>query len=243
MDSLEPVDLEAERQRIYEYVERHGGIEPDEVKAALDFDSRRFGHHLSMLKRDGFVSERDGRLEIALDTGGETEYDLDDVTVTIRPARQDDIGGIVGTIRQVTEEGRYIEAESVAQQLDYEESLVRHNEFESRVFFVATVEDDVVGWVHLDVPEVEKLRHTAELTIGLVEEYRGQGIGRLLIDRALEWADEQGLRKVHNSFPATNASAIEFFEEFGADVEAVRDDHYRIDGEAVDEVMMELDLA
>jgi len=242
MDSLGPVDLEAERQRIYEYVERHGRVGREELQAAMEYESRRLGHHLSMLTRDGYLEQHDGTFEIALDTGGEEEYDLGEVTATIRPARQDDIGGIVGTIRQVVDAGTYIEAESVAQQLDYEGSLLRHNEFESRVFFVADVEDEVVGWIHLDVPELDKLHHTAELTIGLIEEYRGNGIGRLLIERALDWAREEGLTKLYNNFPATNTAAIAFFEACGGDVEAVREGHYRIDGEPVDEVMMELDL-
>ncbi|WP_247008265.1 GNAT family N-acetyltransferase [Halorientalis litorea] len=242
MESLEPVDLTDERQRVYEYVERHGGVEPARVRDALGFEPRRFGHHLSMLKRDGYLAERDGKLEIALEVGDEREVDCDGIAVTIRPARQDDIAGIVGTVRQVAREGTYIEAENVAQQLDYEESLLRHNEFESRVFFVATVEDEVVGWVHLDVPEIDKLEHTAELTVGIVEEYRGHGIGSRLLERGLEWAADAGLSKVYNSFPATNEAAIEFFEDHGGDIEAVRSDHYRIDGDPVDEVMMGIEV-
>jgi len=242
MDTLEPVDLDENRRRIYEYVERHGGVEPEQARQALGFEHRRFGHHLSMLKRDGYVEERDGELEIALEAGTEEVHDRDDFAVTIRPARQDDIAGIVGTIRQVADEGTYIEAESVAQQIDYEDSLLRNNEFESRVFFVATVEDEVVGWVHLEVPEIEKLSHTAELTVGLVDAYRGHGIGRLLVDRGLDWARENGLVKVYNSFPASNEEAIEFFRDHGAEIEATREDHYRIDGERVDEVMMAIDL-
>lgn len=241
MDPLESLDMEDARKRIYEYVERHGGVEPDTVRDALGFERRRFGHHLSMLKRDGYLVERDGKLEIALDAGAEQTHELDGLEVTIRPARQDDIAGIVGIIRQVAAEGTYIEAESVAQQLDYEDTLMRHNEFESRVFFVATVEDEVVGWVHLDVPEIDKLRHTAEITVGLVDAYRGHGIGTLLIERGLEWASEESLAKVYNSFPATNQQAIDFFERRGGEIEATREDHYRIDGEPVDEVMMAIE--
>jgi len=242
MESLEPIDLADERRQIYEYVERNGGVAPDRARRALGFEPRPFGHHLALLKRDGYVEERDGELAIALEPGADDEFDLEGLTVTIRPARQDDITGIVGTMRQVTDDGTYIEAESVASQLDYEGSLLRHNEFESRVFFVATVEDEVVGWVHLEVPEIEKLRHTAELTVGLVTEYRGEGIGSRLVERALDWAREQGLVKVYNSIPATNEAALEFFEALGGEIEAVREDHYRIDGEPVDETMMGIGL-
>jgi ribosomal protein S18 acetylase RimI-like enzyme len=242
MDALEPMDMDVERRRIYEYVERHGSVRPEQVRAALGYGPQRFGHHCSILKRDGYLAERDGLLEIALNTGEESTYRVGEETVTIRPARQADIGGIVGTIEAVAADGNYIEAESVAQQLDHEESLLRHNDLESRVFFVATVDDEVVGWVHLRVPELDKLRHTAELTVGLLEAYRGHDIGTHLVERALDWAREQGLRRVYNSFPATNEAAIDFFEGFGAAVEAVRPDHYRIDGESVDEVMMDLPL-
>jgi ribosomal protein S18 acetylase RimI-like enzyme len=110
------------------------------------------------------------------------------------------------------------------------------------VFFVATVEDEVVGWVHLEVPEIEKLRHTAELTVGLITEYRGEGIGRRLVERALDWARAQDLVKVYNSIPATNEGALEFFEALGGEIEAVREDHYRIDGDPVDEKMMGIRL-
>ncbi|MFB6141880.1 MAG: N-acetyltransferase family protein [Halorientalis sp.] len=242
MDAMDPIDMPDARQRIYDYVERHGRVDPARARDALGYEPRRFGHHLSMLKRDGYLTERDGDLEIALDVGSDREVECDGIPVTIRPARQDDIAGIVGVIRQVADEGTYIEAESVAQQLDHEDSLLRHNEFESRVFFVATVEEEVVGWVHLEVPEMDKLGHNAELTVGIVEEYRGHGIGSRLLERGLEWAADADLVKVYNSFPASNEAAIDFFERQGGAVEAVREDHYRIDGDPVDEVMMAIEV-
>jgi RimJ/RimL family protein N-acetyltransferase len=60
--------------------------------------------------------------------------------------------------------------------------------------------------------------------------------------RALSWAEEEGFHKVYNSIPATNRAGIEFLEDHGWNTEAIRRDHYRIDGEFVDEVMMALVL-
>jgi hypothetical protein len=42
----------------------------------------------------------------------------------------------------------------------------------------------------------------------------------------------------NNSGPATNEEAIEFLKTRGWETEAVRDGHYRIDDEYVDEVML-----
>lgn len=253
MELTEPIAIEGDdRARIYEYVEARGAVDRDAAREALfpadppgePQHSRAFQHNLAILKRDGYIDEDDdGTLRIALDAGAQREeFTADDVEVTIRPARQEDLSGIVGAMRQVVEEMTYIEAETVADELDHQDVLLRHNEFESRMFFVATVDEEVVGWAHLHVPTLEKLSHTAELTVGVLEEYRGIGIGSELLDRALEWVDENGLEKVYQSVPSTNEEAIAFFESRGWQTDAVRENHYKLGDEYIDEVMMAIEL-
>ncbi|WP_265111738.1 GNAT family N-acetyltransferase [Halosolutus halophilus] len=232
----------ADRKKIYEHVERHGAVDPDAVQGHLGIDPSGFRHHVAILKRDGRLDEVDGKLRVTIDAGAEEEYVSADLEFHIRPARQEDLSGIVGAIRQVAEERTYIEAESVADEIDHEETLLRHNELESRMFFVATVDDEVVGWVHLHAPELEKLSHTAELTVGVLEGYRGHGIGSHLLARGLEWAGSNDFEKVYQSVPSTNEEAIEFLEENDWKTEAVREDHYKLGGRYVDEVMMAVEL-
>ncbi|MDF9746953.1 GNAT family N-acetyltransferase [Natrinema salsiterrestre] len=232
----------ADRKEIYEYVERHGAVDPEETQEHLNLDPSGFRHHVAILKRDGRIEEQDGTLRVTIDAGAEEEYLSEDLEFHIRPARQEDLTGIVGAIRQVAEEKTYIEAESVADEIDHEDALLRHNELESRMFFVATVEDDVVGWVHLHAPELEKLSHTAELTVGVLEEYRGHGVGSHLLSRGLEWAGSNGYEKVYQSVPSTNEEAIAFLEEHDWETEAIREDHYKLNGHYVDEVMMAVEL-
>jgi ribosomal protein S18 acetylase RimI-like enzyme len=230
-----------DRKAIYEYVEAHGTSSPDAVQeAVLPYDRGGFRHHVAILKRNGYLESTDGDLlQIAIDIDDtEEEYDRQEVSFTIRPARQADLTGIVGAIRQVARKGSYIVAESVAQEVDHDEALLRQNEIESRMFFVATVNEEVVGWVHIRAPELDKLSHTAELTVGVLEEYRGNGIGSHLLERGLEWAVTEGYEKVYQSVPSTNEQAIEFLEANGWETEAVREDHYKIDGTYVDEVML-----
>ena len=147
------------------------------------------------------------------------------------------------SVREALSEETYIEGESIADVVESENVLLRHNEVQSRVFFVATVHGDVVGWVHIHAPEIEKLRHTAELTVGVIDEYRGHGVGTKLLDRGVDWALDHDFEKLYNSVPATNEDAIQFLEERGWDTEAVREDHYKIGDDYVDEVMMAKGLA
>jgi len=241
MKLSDPVAIDHDdRQQIFEEVERNGGLPKERVISGTVEQQRPARHHVAILKRNGYLREtEDGRLEPALEVDGdEEEFDAADVTVTIRPARQADLTGIVGAIRQVATEKTYIVAESVADALDHEDVLLRHNTVESRMFFVATVDESVIGWVHLDSPELEKLDHTAELTVGVLEAYRGHGVGAKLLDRATAWARANEYERLYQSVPSTNQRAIEFLEENGWRVEAVREDHYKLDDEYIDEVMM-----
>lgn len=227
-----------DHRRIYEFIERRGRASPADVADATGMEPERFNHELAILKRDGYIEERHGELVIVLEAGAAEEFVDGGVEYIVRPAWQRDLSGVVGTIRQIAEEKTSLVAESVGEQLDYEGVLNRHNEVQTRMFFVATVHDDVVGWAHLEAPELEKLDHAAQITVGVLEEYRRHGIGGHLVERSLEWAAQQGYEKVYNSIPATNDHGAEFLNSRGFHIEAVRQDHYKINGEYVDEVML-----
>jgi len=239
MELTEPLQFDhADRKDIYEYVESNGSVPPEEVCESLRMEPRPFGHHVAILKRNGTLEERDGKLRVAYEDPVEEEFTANDIEFTIRQARQEDLTGLVGAIRQAIGGKTYVDAETVADVVDSEGVLLRHNELESRIFFVACVEDEVVGWVHLKHPEIAKLGHTGELTVGVLDQYRDLGIGSHLLERGLEWAAKQDFEKIYNSVPSTNEEGIEFLEEHGWEIEAIREDHYKLEGEYSDEVMM-----
>ena len=101
--------------------------------------------------------------------------------------------------RAVTSEDTYVVAESLL----CEDCVNRHNTVESRVFFVATDDGDVVGWTHLDLLQVDKLQSSAKLTVGVRESYRRHGVGSKLIERGTGRAEANGYRKLYNSVPST----------------------------------------
>jgi ribosomal protein S18 acetylase RimI-like enzyme len=227
-----------DRKDIYEYIEREGRVDYEDARRALNMSPEAFGHHVAVLKRDGVVTREGDELRVAFDDESEETFTDEGLEVTIRQAREDDLTGLVGAIRDALADKAYIEAESIADVVESENVLLRHNELQSRMFFVATIHGDVVGWVHLNAPELEKLSHTAELTVGVIDEYRGRGIGTELLDRGVDWALDNAYEKLYNSVPSTNEDAIEFLESRGWETEAVREDHYKLGEEYVDEVML-----
>lgn len=228
----------AAAREVYQYVERHGTAKRKRVRKATGLDSETFEQTLEHLFSKGYLADDSGVLSLALDVGSVEKHTTGSDTYTIRPARPEDFEGVVKLIREVSANSTYVVAESVAEQLLYDDAVMRHNTVQSRVVFVATAEDTVIGWCHLDLSQLEKLRETAKLTVGVAAEYRGQGIGSQLIERGTDWARANGYRKLYNLVPAVSESALAFLEAHGWQTEGIRRNHYTVDGQQVDEMMM-----
>lgn len=235
-DRLE-FDTEADK-RIYQYVERHGTATRPAVQKVASVPPDEFRERLEHLLTKGYLEEDGGSLRLALDRGSVEDFETDEFSYTVRPGHHEDFDALVDCIRDVTSEESYVIAETVAEELLYDDTVTRHNTVESRMFFVATVEGDIVGWTHLDLPQVEKLRETAQQTVGVRPEYRGVGVGSALLERGLDWAEANSYRKVYNSVPATNEHALDFLASHDWATEGVRKKHYTLGDDLVDEVMM-----
>lgn len=239
MQTLDRLDFETEASKeIYQFVERHGTAARHRVREMASLSAEEFRDELDRLTASGYVAEEGGTLRIAVDAGSVEQHSIGDLEYAVRPAHNDDFESLVDAIRDVTETADYVVAESVAEQLLYEDTVTRHNTVESRVFFVAEHDDEVIGWTHLDLPQIEKMSNGAQLTVGVREAYRERGIGTTLLDRATAWTNANGYRKVYNSVPAVNDEAMAFLEAHDWHTEGIRRNHYTLDGDLVDEVMM-----
>jgi len=233
-----PRPAEDDRSELYRYVERRGAVDAETAREQLGFGFDRFHDALSALVRRGHLVERGGTIRLALDAGDGPRTSVADTDYAVRPATQEDLSGILKVVSHVAESDGYVVADSIARALRYEDAVTRNGDARSRVFFVAVDDGSVVGWTHLETAPTGATRHTARQTVGVLEPYRGYGIGSALLERGLAWAADNGRLKVYNSLPATNTAALRFLEDHGWETEAVRRDHYVIDGDLVDEVMM-----
>ena len=192
---------DADREDLYNVVERQGRVREEEARRVLNLDPTAFGHHLTVLRRNGYIRKVGDELQIAHTDEEHDVHEIGDDEIVIRSATEDDRDQLEAVVGAVAREGSYIEAETVAAALDYDGAVTRHNDLIARLFFVAELveedgaDDELVGWVHLELPEAEKLAHTAELTVGLAPGYRGRGIGDLLLERGVRWASEHGYEK------------------------------------------------
>src|SRR5919201_5096352 len=108
--------------------------------------------------------------------------------------------------------------------------------------FVAENEHGIVGRLSVARDSHPASPHVADLGLMVAVGHRRRGIGRALLERAVEWAREVGVEKLELHVFPHNEPAIRLYEQFGFEREGLRRRHYRRDGELLDAVLMALEV-
>jgi RimJ/RimL family protein N-acetyltransferase len=164
--------------------------------------------------------------------------------IAIRTADPGDAGQVVALARSVgQEQGAWLLTSdtwrSVSDERRYLRSVRRHPD---AVVFVAEDGATLVGRLSLARDPHPASRHVADLGLMVAAPYRRRGIGRALLERAVEWAGAHGVAKLELHVFTWNEPALALYESFGFRREGLRRRHYLRDGEYVDAVLMALDV-
>jgi len=102
---------------------------------------------------------------------------------------------------------------------------------------------DIVGSVDLAGPPIRAVSHRCRLAMGLEAAWRGKGVGRRLLDAALEFARAtSGIDHVDLATFGDNAAALALYRSAGFEEIGRRRDAFRLAGQSIDDVEMTLDL-
>jgi ribosomal protein S18 acetylase RimI-like enzyme len=95
--------------------------------------------------------------------------------------------------------------------------------------WVALSAGEVVGWSDV-IPMTRPIyAHCGVLGVGLLRQFRRQGLGEKLIRRSLAAARAFGLHRGQLTVPENNTGAIELYKKFGFAIEGLRRDAARVD--------------
>ena len=105
--------------------------------------------------------------------------------------------------------------------------------------YVAEAEDGrIVGRLSLARDQHPASKHVADLGLMVAQSHRRQGIGRALLEAAVEWARANDVRKLELHVFTYNEAAIALYESFGFEREGLRKQHYLQNGRLVDAYVM-----
>jgi RimJ/RimL family protein N-acetyltransferase len=159
------------------------------------------------------------------------------MVVEVRRAVPADIEGASRCVDVVARERAYIgflEGPALEQSRSFWTPLIEQN----LPFIVAVDGVTVVGWC--DVVPVPRpiFAHVGTLGMGLLPDYRGQGVGTRLMALAVEASRASGLERVELAVFADNHRARRLYEKMGFTIDGTRTRRAKIDGRYRDEVLM-----
>jgi ribosomal protein S18 acetylase RimI-like enzyme len=159
--------------------------------------------------------------------------------IEIVPITPDHIDSFHGALDSIARERRYL-AMLEAPPLETLRGFVQDNIKRARAQFVALSEGEVVGWCDVLPKPLPIHAHVGVLGMGLLPSFRGQGIGRRLLQQTVDVARANGLSRVELTVREDNPNAIALYKKVGFVVEGVQRNAFKVDGQYANLVMMAL---
>jgi RimJ/RimL family protein N-acetyltransferase len=160
--------------------------------------------------------------------------------ITVRPATPHDAHALVELAESVgREEGRWILGTGPwrppADERRYLRTIERHPD---AAVFVAEDGTSIVGRLSLSRDSHPASKHVADLGLMVAASHRRRGVGTLLLEQAVAWARESGVRKLELHVFPWNDPALGLYGSFGFEREGYRKRHYERGDELVDAILM-----
>jgi RimJ/RimL family protein N-acetyltransferase len=160
--------------------------------------------------------------------------------VTIRRATPADAAALVELAREVgaEPEGWLIATTDWRGAGDERRFLRSIRRSPNAAVFVAEAPEGIVGRLSVGRDPHPASAHVADLGLMVARSHRRRGIGRALLEQAVDWARQSGVLKLELHVFPHNVAAIALYESFGFEREGYRRGHYRRGDELVDAILM-----
>jgi RimJ/RimL family protein N-acetyltransferase len=140
-------------------------------------------------------------------------------TVTIRSANVEDAAAILRHARDMLVDNDFAsrEVDEFGFTVETETKLIEEHRFKlGSLWLIAEHEGVIVGSVMFSTGTQRRLAHRGSLGIGLERAWRRQGLGTLLMQRLLTWAEQEPtVEKVCLAVFAANTAAIRLYRKLG----------------------------
>jgi RimJ/RimL family protein N-acetyltransferase len=165
--------------------------------------------------------------------------------VIVRPARPEDAAQIIAYARAVFAEpgiNLITMADEFNPTPESEARMISElDRAGNGLFLVAEDDGRIVGQLTLQGGKRRNVRHATTLGITVGQAYRGRGIGRRLMEYAIDWARAGGVvTRIELNVFVRNTHAIALYESCGFEIEGRRRRAARRDGEYLDDLVMGL---
>jgi ribosomal protein S18 acetylase RimI-like enzyme len=167
-------------------------------------------------------------------------------SIVVRSAKTNEAGALFDhylTIRAREPDVNVEEADEWQATGDSVRRLVEGLERAPNGFLLVADAGGIVGALSVEGGRFRKVRHVGEVGVSVAREWRRKGVGRHLMEAAIEAArTSRELTRLSLRVFASNTAAVGLYESLGFEVEGRRPRHLRVRGRDDDLILMGLAL-
>lgn len=150
---------------------------------------------------------------------GEQIVTIQNKKYILRSARAEDAPQLIAYLKQTAAESPYLlrEPEEVTLTQEREQNFIRAKEQDERELMLLCFDADrhVGNCSVMAVSGLIRQAHRCGVAIALYREYCGRGIGRKMMEAALDRAKQMGYEQAELEVASSNQSAIRLYEKLG----------------------------
>src|SRR5690625_2769900 len=116
--------------------------------------------------------------------------------------------------------------------------LERIEQQRNSTIFVAEIEGAFVGYLMAMGGNVKRTKHSAYIVVGILEKYRGKGIGTELFNNVMEWAAIHNILRLELTTVIENTAGLALYKKTGFEIEGTKRNSLMINNKLFDEYYM-----
>ncbi|KMJ57457.1 GCN5 family acetyltransferase [Bacillus sp. LL01] len=159
----------------------------------------------------------------------------------IREIMLDDAEALTNLIKEVEATSDFMLMEVGERKITAEQQRVhleRIQQQSNSTILVAEIDGRLVGYLFAIGGSAKRTIHSAYLVIGILEEYRGKGIGSKLFGSVTRWAEERNLTRLELTAVTENEAGVALYKKNGFEIEGTKRRSLIINGVPYDEFYM-----
>ncbi|MQP82463.1 GNAT family N-acetyltransferase [Streptococcus mitis] len=146
------------------------------------------------------------------------EYEL-----LIREAEPGDVAELVTFLNRVSLETDFTSLDRngiLMTDTEMELFLDKQAHSENQITLLALLNDEIAGLVNITADQRKRVRHIGDLFIVIGKKYWNNGLGSLLLEEIVEWAQASGiLRRLQLTVQTRNLAAVHLYQKYGFVIE------------------------
>ena len=159
--------------------------------------------------------------------------------ILFEEAQAADAEALIDFMNQVAGETDYLVMDDQGFQPSLEATrkiLATSQEAEDQLCLLARLDDTIIGLINVRTQSPYRISHTGDIFMALRKDYWGYGIGRILLEEVITWAQEMGhLKRLELTVQVRNERAVRLYQSCGFDIEGIKKRGARTDeGEWLD---------